>query len=68
MDEMNSKYIEQGWQCPICKAVMSPRERACVNCRGINLYGKVTTFPEISQYVDVNKLSNDDCTAFSKKE
>lgn len=57
MDEMNSKYIEQGWQCPVCKAVMSPRERMCVNCRGMNLYGKVTTFPETEIYYDVNKLS-----------
>ena len=42
----NSYFIEQGWQCPVCKAVMSPKERMCVNCNGINLYGKVTTFPE----------------------
>ena len=54
MDEMNSKYIEQGWRCPVCKAVMSPRERMCINCRGINLYGKVTTFPETEIYYDIN--------------
>lgn len=51
-----SNVIEQGWQCPVCKAVMSPRERMCVNCRGINLYGTTTTFPETSQYVDVNEF------------
>lgn len=28
------EFIEQGWQCPVCKAVMSPKERMCVNCRG----------------------------------
>lgn len=34
MNEIGSAYIEQGWQCPICKAVMSPKERVCVNCKG----------------------------------
>lgn len=24
----------QGWQCPICKAVMSPGAAVCVNCTG----------------------------------
>ena len=62
MEEIKSgNFIEQGWQCPICKAVMSPRERMCINCTGIHLY--TTTFPETSQYVDVNKfnqtISND---------
>ena len=42
-------WIEQGWQCPVCKAVMSPKERVCVNCRGITLYN-TTTFPETSQF------------------
>lgn len=47
-------FIEQGWQCPVCKAVMSPKERMCVNCTGINLYGKVTTFPETVKFIDTN--------------
>lgn len=32
MNEVNNNYIEQGWQCPICKTIMSPKERTCVNC------------------------------------
>ena len=57
MEEIKSgNFIEQGWQCPVCKAVMSPRERMCINCRGITLYGTTTTFPETSQYVDVNQF------------
>lgn len=55
MEEIkSSNYIEQGWQCPVCKAVMSPKERMCINCRGITLY--TTTFPETSQYVDINEF------------
>lgn len=31
---MEQEFVERGWQCPICGAVMSLRERVCVNCRG----------------------------------
>lgn len=35
---MDDKYVklpvEQGWQCPVCGAVMSPKERCCINCTG----------------------------------
>lgn len=44
MDEIkSSKFIEQGWQCPVCGAVMSPRERVCINCTGISSF-KITNF------------------------
>ena len=29
----NNTYIEQGWQCPICKNVMSPTTGFCLWCR-----------------------------------
>ena len=41
MEEIKSNYIEQGWQCPICKAVMSPKERVCIVCTG-NISEKIT--------------------------
>lgn len=47
--------VEQGWQCPVCKAVMSPKEKVCINCRGIVLLSG-SNFPETSQYVDVNEF------------
>jgi len=31
---MEQNFVEKGWQCPVCGAVMSPRERVCVNCTG----------------------------------
>ena len=31
----------QGWQCPICKAVMSPTCQSCINCKG-NSYQTVS--------------------------
>ena len=31
----NSSYVlQQGWQCPICKAIMAPGMAVCVNCTG----------------------------------
>ena len=27
---------QQGWQCPICHAVMSPWMSCCINCTGSN--------------------------------
>lgn len=27
-------FLERGWECPKCGAVMSPTTSVCVNCRG----------------------------------
>jgi hypothetical protein len=32
MNEIN--WMQQGWECPKCGAVMSPTTACCVNCRG----------------------------------
>lgn len=32
MNEVN--WMQQGWECPKCGAVMSPHTDCCVNCRG----------------------------------
>ena len=32
MNEVN--WMQQGWECPKCGAVMSPTTACCVNCRG----------------------------------
>ena len=32
MNEVN--WMQQGWECPKCGAVMSPITACCVNCRG----------------------------------
>ena len=30
----NVTWIEKGWECPKCGAVMSPTTSCCVNCTG----------------------------------
>ena len=30
----NMNWMQQGWECPKCGAVMSPTTSCCVNCRG----------------------------------
>lgn len=32
MSDISVGWIEQGWQCPICKRVMSPRQDYCIFC------------------------------------
>lgn len=35
-------WLQQGWECPKCGAVMSPHTDCCVNCRG-NKGGSIPT-------------------------
>lgn len=39
---LEANFVEKGWECPKCGAVMSPSTSCCVNCRG-NLGGVATT-------------------------
>ena len=39
MNEIN--WMQQGWECPKCGAVMAPHVDCCVNCRG-NKGGNIT--------------------------
>ena len=42
MNKVN--WMQQGWECPKCGAVMSPHTDCCVNCRGnINIFVTGTT-------------------------
>ena len=36
-------WMQQGWECPKCGAVMSPHTDCCVNCRGNKGGGIPTT-------------------------
>jgi hypothetical protein len=36
-------WMQQGWECPKCGAVMSPTTACCVNCRGNKDGGMPTT-------------------------
>ena len=38
-------WMQQGWECPKCGAVMSPHTNCCVNCRGSKGGGTATTSP-----------------------
>ena len=39
---MYDKFIQQGWQCPVCKRVMSPNTSYCVFCDGDEKTGNST--------------------------
>ena len=44
-------WMQQGWECPKCGAVMAPHVDCCVNCRGNKGDGVSTTItnpPEIN--------------------
>ena len=41
MNEIN--WMQQGWECPKCGAVMSPSTSCCVNCRGARGGGTATS-------------------------
>ena len=36
-------FIERGWECPKCGAVMAPHMNVCVNCKGNSSGSFVTT-------------------------
>lgn len=44
MNEIN--WLQQGWECPKCGAVMSPSTSCCVNCRGNKSGGMATTITD----------------------
>lgn len=44
MNEIN--WMQQGWKCPKCGAVMSPTTSCCVNCRGNKGGGMATTITD----------------------
>jgi hypothetical protein len=41
--ENKINWLQQGWECPKCGAVMSPTTACCVNCRGNKGGGIPTT-------------------------
>ena len=36
-------WMQQGWECPKCGAVMSPTTSVCVNCKGHTEINRCTT-------------------------
>lgn len=48
MSTINGNFYEQGWVCPKCGAVMSPRQQYCINCFNNNakFTCSVTTSPK----------------------
>lgn len=49
------KIIMQGWECPKCGAVMSPKTSVCVNCNGrIEVSVNVGSTNMIDQWMDVS--------------
>lgn len=53
MNKIN--WMQQGWECPKCGAVMSPTTSVCVNCRG-DSNGSATTLNSFFTEQAVNTL------------
>lgn len=49
--EMPYKYIQQGWQCPVCGKVYAPWVSEC-DCHKIEVTGTTTTKYDYSGYTD----------------
>lgn len=41
-------FLQKGWECPKCGAVMSPTTSVCVNCRGFDDPFNINTNTETS--------------------
>ena len=52
MNEIN--WMQQGWECPKCGAVMAPHISCCVNCRG-NKGGSTATTTLNSNFTEFLK-------------
>ena len=57
MNKVN--WMQQGWECPKCGAVMSPHTDCCVNCRGnTNIFVTGTTTGNPPPTADVPPHNN----------
>ena len=53
------KFIERGWECPKCGAIMAPHMDVCVNCRGNNGDSLATTQPSLDKFLHPNFAPSD---------
>ena len=53
MDTNKINWMDKGWECPKCGAVMSPTTSVCVNCRGnhYNISNEKDLQEEIKKYL-----------------
>lgn len=56
MNEVN--WLQQGWECPKCGAVMSPHTDCCVNCRGNKGGGTATTITDGNPIIQIQEEYN----------
>lgn len=40
-------FLDKGWECPKCGAVMSPTTSRCMNCRGYDTFTLNRTVPKV---------------------
>lgn len=60
-------WLQQGWECPKCGAVMSPTTSCCVNCRGNKGGGVATTSPTMINGDPIWNDSSSLCSTDSSK-
>ncbi len=63
MNEVN--WMQQGWECPKCGAVMAPHVDCCVNCRGNKGGGTATSSPTMINGDPIFNYPSSTCTTSS---
>ena len=54
--------MQEGWQCPICKAVMAPWKPSCINCTGIPQLTITPLTPDITLLKNISISGDAQCS------
>lgn len=65
-------WMQQGWECPKCGAVMAPHMNCCINCRGNKGGGTATTIADPmtakTNWVGTDPLTDPSTTRATKED
>ena len=53
---------QEGWQCPVCKAVMAPWKPSCINCTGTPQLTITPLTPDITLLENISISGDTKCS------